>query len=174
MKKGGGRGKGSSFERYIAGRVVSAFKKFGIKKKDCYRTPMSGGHRQASKSDPGDLVLSKRLRELFPYSVECKFYKEINLWQFMQAEKKRDKSWPVTKWLEQTCTACGKKKKVFPLLVFRQNRSPHVLAALPLLMPVIGLIKGAKLRFKYEGKNWYVVDFEELLSVIAEERNVRQ
>lgn len=116
MKPGGGRNKGSAFERKVAKMVIAAFEDFGITSEDCYRTPSSGGHRFAKKQDPGDLVTSKRLRRLFPFSVECKSYKTLDWAGLMNNSSRQFKEW----W-DQACAASTKDCK--PLLVFRQNRS---------------------------------------------------
>lgn len=166
MKKGGGRSKGNGYERRVAGIIVEYFQGMGISEKDCYRTPMSGGHRYASKTDPGDLTLSKRLAKMLPFSIECKFYKEIDIWQFYLPEKLWGKSWCCQKWLAQTCAAAKGKKGKYPLLVFRQNNSID-LAALSELMPVCAHIP-RKLRFTYLGKTWYVVRFKDLLYRLRE------
>lgn len=116
MKKGGGRNKGSGFEREIADLVIAAFAHKGICAKDCYRTPGSGGHKQASKTDPGDLVISRRLQKLFPFNVECKFYKSITMDLLMVPNVTEGH---LKNWWEQAVKSAGKR---IPLLIFRQNR----------------------------------------------------
>jgi hypothetical protein len=117
MKKGGGRAKGSAFERHVAKMVITAFAHHGIKKVDCYRTPLSGGHRFARESDPGDLVFSPKLANLFPASVECKSYRTLD-WPklFLSGKKGHWGDW----WNQ--CVAASSPGR-HPLLVFRQNRS---------------------------------------------------
>lgn len=117
MKKGGGRAKGSAFERHVAKMVVATFECYGISNADCYRTPLSGGHLHASKLDPGDLVMSPKLRKYFPYSVECKSYKKLD-WPKLLSPGKDKGHW--TDWWQQCKKASG---EALPLLVFRQNRS---------------------------------------------------
>src|SRR3954470_4184424 len=46
--------------------------KFGLK--DCYRTPMSGGHKYAGESD---LVISPSLQRVVPFCIECKHHKSL-------------------------------------------------------------------------------------------------
>jgi hypothetical protein len=119
MRPGGGRAKGASFERKVAKIIVAAFKHQGITGKHCYRTPLSGGHRYASKKDPGDLVISPVLKKIFPYSVECKSYARLE-WAKLLLTPKAAKG-HFTKWWKQTVRAAGLMGR--PILVFRQNHS---------------------------------------------------
>lgn len=119
LRAGGARAKGSSFERSVSKLVVSAFEEFGITPKDCYRTPLSGGHMRASESDPGDLVISPALANYFPVSVECKAYKSVPWLKLIHPRKKRG-IWD--KWWKQCCTAAYKQKRL-PVLIFKQNNS---------------------------------------------------
>ncbi len=119
MKPGGGRQKGSSFERKVAKLIVATFAQYGITKEDCYRTPGSGGHRFASKKDPGDLVLSPALKKLFPYSVECKHYKELDWTMLLRPDQRRGH---FGTWWRQACKAAQATDTV-PLLIFKANRS---------------------------------------------------
>lgn len=105
------KAKGSSFERLVAKLVLEAFP--DMTAKDCYRTPLSGGHPTA---DAGDLVLSERLRKLFPYSVECKHTKDWSLHQIMPLRE------GVRKWVQQTVKA-AEKNGLYPLLVMRGNNT---------------------------------------------------
>ena len=120
MKKGiNGRTKGSGFERHVAGLIIDAFKEYGIQKEDCYRTPLSGGHRFAAKSDPGDLLMTPKLQALFPFVVECKFYKKLNWVDLMNPVglKSQFGTW----WAQATKAAHELSKP--PLLVFKGNRT---------------------------------------------------
>ena len=65
------RVKGSTFERKVASMILRAAGS-AFAKKDCYRTPMSGGHPHAGESD---LVISPKLQTFFPYCVEIKHRK---------------------------------------------------------------------------------------------------
>ena len=116
MKPGAGRNKGSAFEREVAAVIIKTFAGLGIGKEDCYRTPSSGGHRFAKKTDPGDLVCSARLQKLWPFAVECKHYKEIRLDWLMVPNVK---SGLVSNWWKQAVAAASVG---YPLLVFRQDR----------------------------------------------------
>ena len=119
MKPGGGRDKGALFEREVAKLIIKAFACYGIKRKDCYRTPLSGGHRFASKLDPGDLVVSARMRKLFPFSVEAKHHKNITGLEWGALLCGNDPA-ELLSWWRQTVRA-AKTRKLEPLLVFKQN-----------------------------------------------------
>lgn len=116
MKAGGGRNKGSAFERKVAKLIIATFANKGINKEDCYRTPGSGGHRFASKTDPGDLVLSPALRELFNFSVECKHYAKLDWGVLLSNRRKKGQ---FESWWRQCCKAAV--DDAIPLLVFKRN-----------------------------------------------------
>lgn len=115
MKKGRGKAKGSGFERQIAKDIVKAFKKFGITQRECWRSINSGGHKIAI----GDLEMSSRLMELFPYAVECKFRKKIRFQNFMLAGLNEEKAW-----YRQAVDASRKSDGLKPLLVMKENFGP--------------------------------------------------
>lgn len=159
MRKGGGRSKGNSFERKVAAMVVSTFADKGITKEDCYRTPLSGGHRYAKGKDPGDLVISKKLEKYFPFATECKSYKSIYLPALWLPSKSWKKAWKFKQWLKQTCAACTEDRH--PLLIFKGNGTPEF-AVLPRLMTLTVGLK-PRLMIEYEGEEWMVVLFSNLL-----------
>jgi hypothetical protein len=124
------RAKGSGFERQVAKLVVGAFRKAGYKvsSKDCYRTPLSGGHRFSRQTDPGDLMMTRRMQALFPFVVECKFHKKFSLYRFLVAVRKRKSSWHEFKFIAQ---AHQQARHHAPLLVAKGNNTP-IFALLPL------------------------------------------
>lgn len=117
MTHAGRRLKGNAYERRIAKIIVVAFAPFGITRKDCYRTPSSGGHRFAKKEDPGDLVMSPALRLLFNYSVECKHYRSLD-WVKLFSDSSKKGHWSA--WWAQANEATNNQSK--PALVFSANR----------------------------------------------------
>lgn len=130
MKKGGGRAKGAAFERHVSKVLIAAFEAYGVTAEDCYRTPQSGGHRFARKEDPGDLVISKRLQKLFPFCVECKFYKKLQ-WNALLTKQKDKSHW--TDWWDQAVTASNRQPvahRYEPMLVCRQNFDKTLYAVL--------------------------------------------
>jgi hypothetical protein len=123
MKPGGGRNKGNAFEVLVAKKIVHAFAKAGFKfdNTDCYRTPSSGGHRYAKHDDPGDLVISPRLLKAFPFSVECKDQKSLELYRFFIPFARHKSSWPEHQFLDQTIAAAELKHGLSPMLVFKKD-----------------------------------------------------
>jgi hypothetical protein len=114
-----GHAKGSEFERVIAKLIVKAFKHHGIEQSECWRSVMSGGHEMSS----GDLRMSDRLTNLFPYVPECKFHKKIiwrNFWlhpSYMQPCKEQ-------RWLVQAAEGAAKHSRGLAwILVVKENRS---------------------------------------------------
>jgi len=162
MKAGGGRNKGNAFERKLANEVVTAFSCFGIKKSDCYRTPLSGGHIHAKQSDPGDLVISKRLRKYFPFHVEAKHYRQVSLNALFTPIEKQKKAWKFKPWVEQVGRA--KKHGLTPVIVFKENNGP-ILAMLPMYPP----LTDTRIIFKtrYKGEPWYVITFKSMLRILV-------
>jgi len=162
MKAGGGRNKGNAFERKVASEVVTAFACFGIKKSDCYRTPLSGGHIHAKQSDPGDLVISKKLRKYFPFHVEAKHYRSVSLNALFFPIDKQKKAWKFKPWVEQVGRA--QKHGLTPVIVFKENNGP-ILALLPMYPPLTDMRIVFKTRYK--GEPWYVITFASMLRVLV-------
>lgn len=158
MKPGMGRLKGSNFERKVAGMVVQAFAQHGITKADCYRTPSSGGHRFAKQQDPGDLVLSPVLKNMFNFSVECKKYRKLD-WHllFSSVNKGHWDSW----WTQSVKASNGSQ----PMVVFSANRSQaFAMAEVTHITAVVALkALGPRLTTRMGGKRVAVVQFSRLL-----------
>lgn len=123
MKKGGGRLKGNAFERLVASKIVEAFAEFGITKEDVFRTPSSGGHRYAKKSDPGDLVLSRKLEDLFRFSVECKHERQIDWGLYFRRWRDMPKTAQLKRWFTQAQEAADIQQGLMPLVVFQGNHT---------------------------------------------------
>jgi hypothetical protein len=156
------RNKGCAFERLIAKAIIKAAGK-GFTAKDCYRTPMSGGHPHAGESD---LILSKALRKIFPFCVECKHYKV-----FQPKQLFKDNA-IVKGWMTQVQTASSKDKfRRHPLLVFRGNNTDTYCASTLEGFESWGTrlnrnsVPGLLLVHKYKGKPcvWKVVVLNRLL-----------
>jgi len=97
MRPGGGRQKGASFEREIAGMLEA---ELGIKfKRDIEQ------YRQSTR---GDLI---PVDASFPFSIECKRY--------------ADGRYARPEWWEQSCAA-AKAAGLMPALIYRFDRSPIV------------------------------------------------
>lgn len=169
MRAGGGKAKGSAFERTLAKMILKSAKRAGhrFSKEDCYRTPMSGGHVYASKENPSDLVISRKLLKLFPFTVEAKFHRKIGVQHFARPVHKHEKSWPEKRAIDQVLRANEKKKhKRFPIVLMKENRGEiFAITTLPAIRAVIpnsGFpIHG--LRFNYASESWIIVYFKEFL-----------
>lgn len=173
-----GRRKGSTFERTVAKLIVDAFAHKGVTNKDCYRTPLSGGHVHASGYDPGDLVMSSKLKKLFgvplgtgkrkPFSVECKHYKKIDLFKLFQEQVTGE----IPGWWDQAEFAAAASGAV-PLLLMKQNNS-QILAVVAIAPKVLGVRGEPVLRFALQntGDNewcWlYALPFQKLLRGIVD------
>lgn len=166
------RNKGKAFEALV---VKFLRLKFGWTKIQCYRTPCSGGHRFASKTDPGDVFIAAECRDQFPYHIECKNTRHgmKAIHRFMQPEKSRLRS-TEHKWLAQACkgaTDDGRR----PLLVFRAGSVLYCAKKAGVTrtgMPGMnfeGVMINEKsqkfsiILFKYEGLQWEILRFVDLL-----------
>jgi hypothetical protein len=118
---GRGKAKGSAFERNICKDISSAFK---VEVQEVYRSINSGGHKDAF----GDISMSAALAKKFPFSIECKFWKNVNLhdlflpWAKMPKPKNRFRYW----WTQcvRDAAKCGRT----PLLVFKANNATVLVA----------------------------------------------
>lgn len=111
--KGGGKRKGSGFERQLAKDIVKAFKSFGITQRDCWRSINSGAHPIAA----GDLEMSEKLAKLFPYCVEAKFHKRIDWKNFLFFDVKNRE----LDWYKQAYENAKKSPSLCPILVMKEN-----------------------------------------------------
>lgn len=167
------RNKGCAFERLTAKAIIKAAGK-GFSAKDCYRTPMSGGHPHAGESD---LIVSKALRVLFPFCVECKHCKVFHPKQLFKDNA------IIKGWMTQVQIASHKDKfKRYPLLVFRGNNTDTYAAS-----TVEGFTEwGTRLqrnsvpglilvhKFKDEAVVWKVVMFNRVLKATTLARKLKQ
>lgn len=115
MKQGGGRVKGAAFELRISKELVLAAKRAGMTRKDCYRTPLSGGH---PFGDRGDLVISPAFAELFPFCVEAKHYSNWSPGVMFEPRAQE------LSWIDQVVKATQQCQNLrHPLLVVSGNRT---------------------------------------------------
>ncbi len=120
MKKGGGKRKGSAFERKVAGLLD---KWWEVPKNTFWRTVNSGGWQQPGDIAPRIGTADSTGKEIWwPFVVECKHYKSINLWEVI----KQNKNGLIMKWWKQVTTDQHKFKEKIPirLLIFRENNLP--------------------------------------------------
>ena len=160
MRAGGSKAKGSSFERVVAAEILKAAGK-PFKKTDCYRTPLSGGHVFSSKESPSDLVISKRLLKRFPFAVECKNYKKLDLQHFFTGQGL------FGKWIDQVTSSVTKSKvgKIHPIVVFRWNLSKtFCIVRYDTYGRFFGEVSAHHIRFRYDHVGWRVVLFSDFLA----------
>ena len=164
MKPGGGRNKGNVFERVVAKLIIDTFSDRGITAEDCYRTPGSGGHKQASKSDPGDLVISPRLRKYFNFSVECKFYKTLDWHRLMSTDRHKGH---FSVWWEQ-CVRSAESAKGYPtpLLIFKKNAG-QIYCMYPLAGDLASVPAFPFLYTKVNGNRVYIILFAKFLATVS-------
>jgi hypothetical protein len=122
MRKGGGKSKGSSFERKIAKELGHAL----FNDKDSFvRTPSSGALATIRKSKAatfaGDIMQVDHVDQFdFPFCIECKHYKAFDPWNLLTKKKNslEYKAW------EQAIENATKSNGKYPLLIFRANNRP--------------------------------------------------
>ena len=141
----------------------------GLDAKDCYRTPMSGGHKHAGQ---GDLQISKRMRRLFPFLVECKFYKKIPLMQILSSGPTAI----LSGWINQARRSEKRELKIRGieapwLVVMKENMGPILAVGDWRLVDFLNLhcktkYKGSLLRVVTESGTVFVVSFDKLLRAI--------
>lgn len=164
LSQKGRKTKGADFELLIAKTILQAVGE-PFTKKDCYRTPLSGGHPYTGDSD---LQISPRLLRRFPFVVECKHRKD---WfpAVMFSPRKEEQNW-----LLQVSTATAKVAPRIPLLVMRGNHT-KIYGAAPRsgLQPWLKrghLASIARLVFWYEGTPWWLVEWDTVLAKLGSEK----
>lgn len=124
-KRGGGKAKGSAFEREVA-KALSLWMTKGKDKTQLIRSVLSGGWFPGQKAlegwrHVGDLAPNgprgEKFRKLF--AVECKHRRDISLYDIWT--RKADDT--LLGWWEKLKHDAG-EVDVSPLLIFRSNRMP--------------------------------------------------
>lgn len=154
--------KGSIFERKVAKDILEAAGSlFGAK--DCYRTPQSGGHRFAGKSD---LRISGSLQSILPFCVECKHRKTVRTHHFFSLTAE------VISFHEQVLASAA-KEELTPMLVVRggdkQQYAAMPLAAARTWMPGLqfdGDVRPA-LHYDYRTQSWVALPWELFLKFLS-------
>jgi hypothetical protein len=124
MKSGGGKQKGSSFEREIC-KKLSEWVSDGKSDDLFWRSAMSGGRAtvrskkgQKTASGQGDITAvapeGNRLTDRFV--IECKHYKTMGLDQHIYGQGPLADIW------DKLRKECGDTKR--PMLIFKENRRP--------------------------------------------------
>jgi len=123
MKKGGGKRKGSAFERAVA-RLFDSL--YSAPDGTFWRTPNSGGWKE-----PGDVTLrkSENISGVFFFVIECKSIRDVNPLEILDNRPNKIllKWWDQVLKEQQDCLKryVGKNETmVRPIVVFKKNASP--------------------------------------------------
>lgn len=128
MKKGGGKQKGSEFERQVC-KDLSMWISGGQRKDLFWRSAMSGGRAtlalkksESAVSQAGDVSAIDQLGYDFikTYLVECKAYKNLNFHHMLSMSNGEF----VTFWLKVKDDASLNRKQ--PMLIAKQNYIPTI------------------------------------------------
>lgn len=157
MRQGGGREKGANFERLVATAIR---KSLGGKTRDCYRTPMSGGHHSAAN---GDLVVSLDFVKYFPFAVECKHHRLWTPRRFFSLTRNE------ASWLDQAETA--RTETCAPMLIARGHHTPIYAAYQVDDDPGLEWESKPHLIFWYQEKKYVCMLLESLLENLVARKN---
>jgi len=124
MKSGGGKNKGSSFERKVC-RILTKWITGKEHPEIFWRSASSGAKstmdsiKGTATDMHGDIMAVNEEGFWFTskFLIECKFYKDVDIGKFLTGSGKlRD-------WWNQACEDGAKANKI-PLLIFKRNGSP--------------------------------------------------
>lgn len=73
------KAKGAGFERVLVKDIIKVFKL--TNKRDCYRTPLSGGHH--ANRQAADIFISPEFQPRFPWVVEAKHWRAFHVGKFL-------------------------------------------------------------------------------------------
>ncbi len=121
MRKGGGKGKGSSFERSVC-EALSLWTTKGVSKDVYWRSAMSGGRATVARGavrQAGDITAVAAEGHVLTDVVylECKFYKELSIDCLIKGKGTLISFW-------QTAEKEAAKYNRIPALIFKQNNWP--------------------------------------------------
>lgn len=169
MRAGGGKGKGSSYEREIC-RRLSLWVTAGAATDVFWRSAMSGGRATVAHKkgqvvrQAGDITaVSPEGHSLCSrYYIECKHYKDLDIQSFFLTGKGLlAKFW-------KTTVREAKKHGRYPVLIVRQNRVPDLVLARPVTLSHVlaRLPEGTEVRVRNRGLSgrctvWF---FDDLVS----------
>lgn len=168
MKSGGGKGKGSSFEREV-GYSLSLWLSCGQRKDLICRTVLSGGQfTVGGKGNQGDLMAQHPLAFKFfeCFSVECKHWKNLEMVRFLVRDGDLYKA------LKKVKKQAEHENKLW-MLIARQNFQKTIL-----FMPAEAMvyffkqISGLSYHVLFSG-NVYMFYFSEFLSKASPELDIQ-
>jgi hypothetical protein len=118
--------------------------------------------------DQGDLIVSPRLREFFPFCVECKHRKIFRLENVFTLTKE------FLGYHEQVLSACERELNVrIPMVVVR-GQAGSILAAAPSTM-IIGKYRltdtATVVFYRAAGYRWLMTDIDNFLQAVFAERS---
>ena len=163
MKPGGGKGKGSSFERYIA-KELSLWWTEGKNDKIFWRTHSSGMIGTVSKitQEYGDIMAVDKVGQPFTdeFSIECRIGKALRFEDLIY----RDAGgiWDFIKQGEETAVSSGRK----PLWFFKENRK-EILMIVKECLFTWRLLKFCKQTVSV--KNYFIIRFKNFLKTTPKE-----
>lgn len=163
MKHGGGKGKGTSFERDICTKL-SLWMTNG-QRKDCFwRSAISGGratrlHKKGEQinTQAGDICAIDPAGHIFTdaFYIECKHYKDLRITSFLLSNTgPLAKFWPKTK---VEAAKYGKR----PMLIAKQNMYPTFVLLTKFTSTILPI--------RAEIDDCVLVLFDKLISVSIEE-----
>ncbi len=127
MRSGGGKAKGSSFERYVC-NGLSLWITYGKQKDIFWRSALSGGRSTVAMktgnklaAQAGDISSVHRLGHVFVerFVIECKAYRTLNFEGFIKGKGHLIEFWKIV----------GREAKTYgkqPMLVGKQNNHPVI------------------------------------------------
>jgi hypothetical protein len=162
IRKGGGKQKGSSFERKIC-RAISMWWSNGEWDDLCWRSVSSGARGTTShsivKGYHGDLApVSPAIEPLFNvFSFEVKFYKEIDI-----SEVLRDCNSKILQWFRQSMRSAIYSKRI-PIVIAKSNNYPELLICQSDLVVLNPELQVENLNYISVGGRLHIVNFNDYL-----------
>lgn len=158
MRRGGGKAKGSSFERKVCEKL-SLWITQGQKADCLWRSAMSGGRATVARRKGKDVRQAGDVAAVAPeghrltsrYYVECKFYRDLKLNRFILGQGILAEFW------RKTCKEAKHYKRA-PMLIAKQNNMPTLV-----LLPGLSLFPGVIATVTFGRNTCSVYLFDELI-----------
>jgi len=164
-----GKRKGSEFERYVS-KKLSLWISKGNRDDLFWRSQSSGGRYSQRKkigkdtqNQDGDITNTSSESEWFVnnLSVECKFYKDLNFWNFITGA-----TGGVVSFWEQTVSQANSSLK-YPMAIVKQNNKPVLVLTDKTIFNILNDIFGMvpQLKITNNIRTLYVYKFENILKL---------
>ena len=142
MRKGGGKTKGSNFEREVC-KTLSLWLSHGADSSLFTRNVLSGGaytRRTSDRGTPGDLAASDPRSHAFiqKYCVECKHHRDLLLSEFVLRPRRLSSLGQI---IDKTDRQATEVRRYFFIVAKQNNREPVVL-----LPEIVGNLLAVQLR----------------------------